>query len=300
MISNSRIDWRQVLISLGFEIPENKEEIVVRCPFHDDRHPSCSINIKKGVWNCFSEGRGGKLVDFLAQLGEIDLTLFVKRGPPSEESKELFFNELTDDEAIGNGEQEEKQVPFISTNYPQWILDRGFTKEILIDWNCVVNNDTQSLIIPIKNQYNKCIGWVARKAPEGKPPKYLYSSGTKISHVLFGLWQYRFPTQFLCLVEGPLDAMWLAQHKLPAVALGGAHLSETQEKILLSLPLTEVVLCFDNDKAGRIVDEDAKKRLNKYFVLSRIDFDATKYKDVQDIRDQQILMETIANRKLAW
>ena len=41
-------------------------EYVCRCPLHKDRTPSLSINTEKGVWHCFSCGRGGdgiKLVE---------------------------------------------------------------------------------------------------------------------------------------------------------------------------------------------------------------------------------------------
>ncbi|MGA2648275.1 MAG: AAA family ATPase, partial [Candidatus Sulfotelmatobacter sp.] len=36
----------------------------VRCPFHDDKLPSFSINIQKGVWNCHAGCGGGGILDF--------------------------------------------------------------------------------------------------------------------------------------------------------------------------------------------------------------------------------------------
>ena len=47
-----------------------ENEIKVPCPFHDDKRPSCSINIKKNLFKCHTAGCGaqGDLVTFLAKL----------------------------------------------------------------------------------------------------------------------------------------------------------------------------------------------------------------------------------------
>ncbi|UZJ23740.1 CHC2 zinc finger domain-containing protein [Rhodococcus antarcticus] len=32
---------------------------MVQCPLHEDRTPSCSVHLEKGLWNCKSCGEGG-------------------------------------------------------------------------------------------------------------------------------------------------------------------------------------------------------------------------------------------------
>jgi len=39
-------------------------QATVRCPFHDDRNPSLSINLKRGVWYCFGGCGGGGILEF--------------------------------------------------------------------------------------------------------------------------------------------------------------------------------------------------------------------------------------------
>ncbi len=34
------------------------------CPFHEDEHPSLSVNDEKQYWNCFACGTGGSIIDF--------------------------------------------------------------------------------------------------------------------------------------------------------------------------------------------------------------------------------------------
>jgi len=39
-----------------------------KCPFHDDRNPSFSVNEKENYWNCFAGCGGGSVIDFWMKL----------------------------------------------------------------------------------------------------------------------------------------------------------------------------------------------------------------------------------------
>ena len=81
-------------------------------------------------------------------------------------------------------------------------------------------------------------------------PKYVYAKGFKKSHILFG--QHLINTSnFVCITEGALDAMWLNQLGYHAVALLGMQMSKAQEELILRLPSKEIILCLDNDVAGK-------------------------------------------------
>ena len=44
-------------------------QIMARCPFHEDNNPSLSINLERGMFHCFGCGvRGGDIIDFEKQL----------------------------------------------------------------------------------------------------------------------------------------------------------------------------------------------------------------------------------------
>lgn len=38
-----------------------------KCPFHDDRNASFSVNLEKGVWHCHAGCGGGSIIDFIAK-----------------------------------------------------------------------------------------------------------------------------------------------------------------------------------------------------------------------------------------
>ena len=43
--------------------PKGPDKAVACCPFHDDKHPSMSIDVKRGLWKCFVCDIGGTVID---------------------------------------------------------------------------------------------------------------------------------------------------------------------------------------------------------------------------------------------
>ena len=72
-------------------------------------------------------------------------------------------------------------------------------------------------------------------------------------------------------------------------------MSRTQEKLIRSLPTSELVLCFDSDKAGQKGILDMMTTLNSSFMVSYIELPKG-YKDVQEIRRKDDLTKVIDQR----
>lgn len=62
----------QIAHLLGLGTPEGQgEEVRVRCPFHDDEHPSMRLNAKKQVWFCDPCGEGGNALGLYMRVKEV-------------------------------------------------------------------------------------------------------------------------------------------------------------------------------------------------------------------------------------
>lgn len=69
---------------LGVPIRETRKDALVRCPFHDDRHASLSIDLEQGWWICFACGARGGIQSLATRMNrevnDADLALRVYEG----------------------------------------------------------------------------------------------------------------------------------------------------------------------------------------------------------------------------
>ena len=287
---NSMIDWTQALLNLGIDVPVGSDEISILCPFHDDNSESCSINLDKGVWICFAGCGQGSLKSFIQEYKDWNFKQVNQYlvGYKDTHSKRLFI----EPPLVEEGPLPEVNVPFKLGMVPKWIFDRGFDKQSMKKWLCGIT-PANGLIIPVKDINFRTVGWITRQ--EKQIPKYLYSKGLKKSHILFGQ-PYIRDCEYVCVTEGPLDAMWLNQLGFPAVALLGMSMSEKQKDLILTLPTKEIILCLDNDEAEQRGKKRAFELLDNKIKVSHIDI-PKEYKDVQDIKSYGILKNVIKNKR---
>ena len=65
--------FSQVTLQLFPEAKETKDDqLLVRCPFHDDKNPSLSVNVKSGLFNCFACPATGNFFDLYMKVKSVD------------------------------------------------------------------------------------------------------------------------------------------------------------------------------------------------------------------------------------
>ena len=188
------VNWASVLLESGINVPADRDEFNMTCPFHSDVEPSLSVNLDKGVWICHAGCGQGGLKGFLAKYlkiswDAIDEVLL---------TKQLTFdlNMFDTEEDVDIVEMSEVEFPYEMGYVPEWIFNREFNKETLSKWRCAVDLEN-SLVIPIF-EGKKVVGWITRRLY--MTPKYLYSKGLKKSQVLFGN-NHVTPQPFICVTE---------------------------------------------------------------------------------------------------
>lgn len=288
------VDWYSILTKYGVDIP-NEEQVVIHCPFHEDRKESCAINLDSGAWICFAGCGQGGLKSFIHKLSgkswdEINAEVDSQIDNNVLEINPLFFGD-EEKEVI---EESPYQKPEVTLNVPDkhWIYDRGFTKQTILDWDCKTNNYLD-FMIPAKNENSEIVGWITRRTQA--IPKYLFSKGFSKSKILFGMHKVN-KIDTLYIVEGALDCMWLSQYGYPAVAILGATISKRQIELLSVLGPHEIVLALDNDDAGSRGKEKASFDMGNRFLISYLNI-PKKYKDLQEITDTNTL-HTVLNSKV--
>lgn len=86
-----------VLLERGVKLIGNGNQRTAKCPFHEDKNPSFSVNVPQGTWHCHGGCGGGSVIDLLAKfkgqtVGQV-LTELGKNGDsqpmPMQQRKEV-------------------------------------------------------------------------------------------------------------------------------------------------------------------------------------------------------------------
>ena len=285
------VNWASLLLDAGIDVPLERDQFNISCPFHIDELPSCSINVTIGKWICFAGCGQGSLVTLLSKFTgqgieniqrdiannavEFDFDFFEKEFPSEDELSEVAY-------------PGKRQI------VPEWIFDRGFSRKTLKAWDCGMN-EYGDLIIPVYDAKQRLVGWMERRIDA--TPKYMYSKGLRKSQLLFGEHKIQ-STQTICITEGALDTMWLNQNGYTSVALLGASFSYAQQNRLKALHPEEIVLCLDNDDAGQKAMNKISTCMKDSCMLSWIEL-PEQVKDVQEIR-QQTLLKRVIDSRVFW
>lgn len=248
VIGQNNVDVELVLDELGIIVVDRGDNLLCMCPFHDDQHRSFSIHATSGAWICYAGCGEGGLVKLAAEVRGTDnaaARLWLEDRGEAGGSEDAVLQLL--DPPVMDAVEEALHFYETGATY-SYILNRGFTVETLKIWGVGRDTHREAVVIPVQFK-GKLVGLIYRHIrPEVDPP-YEYTWGLPKSEILFG-WDLLPPTPgSIIVVEGPLDAMWLGQHRYPGVAVLGNRLSEAQANLLVRRTRT-VVLALDGDKVG--------------------------------------------------
>lgn len=81
-------DIMAVMEREGIELKRRGRDFWAPCPFHDDKNPSFKVNPELQKWYCFSESRGGDVIDFIMKRRGVSFKeavniLGIKNGKPA-------------------------------------------------------------------------------------------------------------------------------------------------------------------------------------------------------------------------
>lgn len=265
MPSYGRRVVEQVLDQLGVDYEDTLDEWArAICPLHADSRPSFGIHMDDGAWICRAGcGASNDLAVLVQQLtgeplGNVQLQL--TRGLVMDEEALGFEDEVGIPPPVQALPQED--LSYDIGVVPQYFFDRGFSKETARDWKVGWDAERKTLVVPVHDD-TKVVGLVRRRL-QGEP-KYQNSTGMHKDRILFGDEHVPRQQRDIVVVEGPLDAMWLHQCGIPAVALFGASMSDTQAQMLVKR-YWRIFLLLDADEAGRKGVERAQRLLSRRIV----------------------------------
>jgi DNA primase len=241
------------------------------------RSPSFSVNLERGIWQCFGCHAKGNVLDFCCRM----------EGFNPDNPQELRKSALKiRDTFLGGGVSSPpgkptREIPrtiinpaldfdlrTLDPNHP-YLKERGFTDETIRHFGLGYCNRGMlkgRIAIPLHNPHGQLVGYAGRLTKDedvsDRTPKYLFPgervrNGVKLefrkSLLLYNAHRIAVPAENLYVVEGFPATWWLWQADYRStVALMGANCSREQAKLIVDLvkPDGRLWILTDGDDAG--------------------------------------------------
>lgn len=287
-----------------------------------ERSPSFGINVQKGVFNCFTCHEAGDLRRLLKLLGApratIDAELSVI-APELEHQKELHKAQLQHFFTSNDPFKAEYVLPEVILGVFEWmptsLAEKGFSPQLMQDMEVGFDKENNRITYPLRDMYGNLAGFSGGATLQGQWPKYkVYQGGTKRNgkwetgdfgewfdqqhpgyrcenHDFLWNWDRVYPRALMSdvddtvyIVEGFKACLWMIQAGFKnTVASMGSYLSERQQRMIHRLGGT-IVLCFDNDDAGRRATQQVGRLLWRpmYGRIKTLQYPANHFKTQPD------------------
>lgn len=264
-----------------------------------ESHPSFGVNIQSGDYNCFACHESGSLKRLLRLLGAsremIDSEL--KSIQPEIERANALKAVQAKNFSYGRDPFKaevvlEEALLGVYDWMPVSLAEKGFDPALMQDMEVGFDKTNQRITYPLRDAYGNLAGISGGALSREQIPKYkVYQGGKSVGSRWqpgdFGEWFDKKYPGFRCenhhflwnfdrvfprvslakgddtvyVVEGFKACLWMIQSGYKnTVAAMGSYLSEYQQRLIHRLG-GKVVLCFDNDEAGRKATERVGKLL---------------------------------------
>lgn len=176
-----------------------------KCPFHDDRQASLSINIETGQYRCHACDATGNGYTFLQQ----------HQGMTKEQAKEYLHREAGIQPKAPA--KKEKRPRLTVTEYA---AAKKLPEDFLLSLG--LKNGKSGISIPYMDESGQVVSTRQRYSASGTGPRFTWTRGSKA--MLYGLWLLDKAREvgYVVLVEGESDCHTLWHHGVSALGAPGA------------------------------------------------------------------------------
>jgi len=202
------------------------DSILGLCPFHQEKNPSFSVDLKTGKWNCFTEGESGNFITFYAKLHNIDTgTAYKEILEKYGVSREAPKKEPKKNSGSGLG----------SYSLEQYSKDKQLPADFLRD---ICRTDTgrdRDGTTFLRISYADATGQEITYRKRYAKKEFRWRTGSKGKIHLYGEWRLESirAAGWAILVEGESDTQSLWYMGLPAIGVAGATLFKPEQVELL-------------------------------------------------------------------
>jgi DNA primase len=304
------VDVRKLLDEYGAQRVKGSGNIRSCCPIHGGDNASAFVfSESEKLWYCHTGCvRGGDVFDFVMELEECTFIESAKKLASMFNVTVDWVNETVEEDLFRDQAREfiermmkKKKVHELPTFKPSGLKFakiksyRGYSPETIEWWKlrmCVEGELKDRIVIPLEDVDKRLVGITGRATLEEQEFKFMHRPrNLHTGYFLTGLGRniefVREAGNKAIIVEGLFDTakLWDIGHKNVCCPIGVFF---TDEHILqlYKAGVTDIVLAFDNDKAGRNGMRKAYKLARGKFGITFLDY--PEGKDADDLEPEEL------------
>lgn len=226
----------------------NSEEVKVLCPFHEDTHPSASINTYKDLFHCWVCDIGYNEEQFIARINGISNTDAVK---------------LLNKYQVQDKWEVEKGLLWSDQTMLTKVISLGFSKELIEEMKLgLIKDEFGKKYLGIPIYYNNILVDVRRYniMKYENQPKMKSNDNARVGW-LVPYDKFLSSNEICYLFEGEKDMLMARELGINAYTLTGGAGAVPNEYVINAFKDKDIVICYDNDDAGHKGMESIYKEL---------------------------------------
>lgn len=226
----------------------NSEEVKVHCPFHNDLHPSASINTYKDLFHCWVCDVGYNEEQFIARINGIS---------NSDALKLLNKYQVQDKWEV------EKGLLWSDQTMLTKVISLGFSKELIEEMKLgLIKDEVGKKYLGIPIYYNNILVDVRRYniMKYENQPKMKSNDNARVGW-LVPYDKFLSSNEICYLFEGEKDMLMARELGINAYTLTGGAGAVPNEYVINAFKDKDIVICYDNDDAGHKGMESIYKEL---------------------------------------
>lgn len=226
----------------------NNEEVKVLCPFHEDTHPSASINTYKDLFHCWVCNIGYNEEQFIARINGIS---------NSDAFKLLNKYQVQDKWEV------EKGLLWSDQTMLTKVISLGFSKELIEEMKLgLIKDEVGKKYLGIPIYYNNILVDVRRYniMKYENQPKMKSNDNARVGW-LVPYDKFLSSNEICYLFEGEKDMLMARELGINAYTLTGGAGAVPNEYVINAFKDKDIVICYDNDDAGHKGMESIYKEL---------------------------------------
>lgn len=276
------------------------ENMMIRCPFHEDNSPSFCMNVSNGLFICYGCGVEGNFRTFLSKLGMSPQDIRHQYGVTLQRlaDTKLPERDLARPKVVMPSNRHiDEDLLGLFDGVPEKLLKEGFSEKILREFGIGLDKHHNRITFPLRDIEGNLVGISGRALNINQEPRYkVYQEEYKVwdlppyntdkgnllwnGHTLFQPLQFMNGRPQVVLVEGFKAAMWVRQAGVPFVAAFMTKRMSAAQKWILERMGGEYILMLDNDAAGIDGTINVSRQLNKGTVVRIVEYDGLQPTDV--------------------